>query len=92
MVGYKGISPIYEPGEVANVRDETVPARFVEAVHSIGEWQSFHRVTDINEVIWEYSSDDEWYLCQQNQESTPTTDQFTNLAEKVSFEDILATI
>ena len=92
MVGYKGISPIYDPGEVANVRDETVPTRFVEAVHSIGEWQSFHRVTDIDDVIWHYSTDDEWYLCQQNPEPLPTTHQLSDVTEKVSFEDILATI
>lgn len=92
MVGYKAISPVYKPGEVANVRDESVPACFVEAVHSIGEWQSFHRVANIDDVIWQYSTNEEWYLCRQDQETSSTPHQLSNPPEKISFEEILATI
>lgn len=92
MVGYKAISSTYEPGEVSNVRDQTVPSRFVEAVHSVGEWQSLHRIRDIGDVIWHYSTSEEWYLCKQIQSVSTATHSMPHQAEKVSFEDILATI
>ncbi len=65
MTGYKAISDIYEPREVKNVRDRDVPVCFVEATHSIGEWRGVHRLADINESLWEYYHDNQWYLCRQ---------------------------
>ncbi len=65
MTGYKAISEVYPPGHVENTRDPDTPACFVEAVHSVGEWQSMHRVTDIELFIWRYHSKGEWYVCQQ---------------------------
>lgn len=66
MTGYKAISQLYDPGEVRNTRDETTPSRFVEAIHSVGEWQGMHRTTQLKNVIWRYQQDGEWYLCQQH--------------------------
>ena len=65
MVGYKAISEIYDAGQVECTRDPNTPARFVEAIHSVGEWLSMHRVCSIEELIWRYHQHDEWYLCQQ---------------------------
>lgn len=66
MTGYKAISPVFEKGSIGNVRDPEVPACFVEAVHSVGEWQGIHRLGDINDCIWEYEEYKEnWYLCRQ---------------------------
>lgn len=65
MTGFKAISPLYKPGEVKNVRDKEVPSRFVEAVHSVGEWKAVFRLNDIEQSIWRYYVDDEWYLCKQ---------------------------
>ncbi len=70
MTGYKAISPLYKPGEVKNVRDKEVPSRFVEAIHSIGEWMAVFRLNDINQSIWRYQVEDEWYLCKQGSEET----------------------
>lgn len=92
MVGYKAISPLYKPGEVANVRDETVPACFVEAVHSIGEWQSLHRLANIDSAIWYYSMNEGWYLCKQKPESQTKTPQEAISNQKISFGDLLANI
>ena len=66
MVGYKGISPLYDGLEIENNRDPRYPFRFVESIHSIGEWRSAHRLEQLETVIWQYHIEDEWYLCQQN--------------------------
>jgi len=65
MNGYKGISPLYEAGEIQNTRDPNVPFRFVEAVYGIGEWVSPHRLNDISELMWRYHIEDDFYLCKQ---------------------------
>lgn len=66
MIGYKGISPLYEPEQVENLRDTRYPFRFVEAVHGLGEWQSIHRIHSLDSLFWQYQVENEWYLCQQN--------------------------
>jgi CRISPR-associated protein Csy2 len=65
MTGYKGISPLYPAGEVANARDSVTPFRFVEAAYGIGEWVSPHKFTTLESVFWQYQSYDDWYLCKQ---------------------------
>lgn len=67
MIGFKGISPLYEGQEVEHHRDPRYPFRFVESVHSIGEWRSTHRMQNLSDLIWRYHIEDEWYLCQQKQ-------------------------
>ncbi len=57
--GYHGISELYEPGQVKNVRDRSVPFRFVEGVYTIGEWLSPHRVDDIRTLLWISEADPE---------------------------------
>lgn len=64
--GFKAISPLYEPGEVANTRDPGVPFRFVESVYSVGQWLSPHRIRDINSIFWRYHQQDDWYLCKNS--------------------------
>lgn len=66
MTGYKAISKLYDPDDVKNTRDETTPSRFVEAIHSVGEWKGMHSTKDISSVIWRYHHDDQWYICEQN--------------------------
>lgn len=63
--GYRGISDLYGPGSVERSRDAITPFRFVESVHSIGEWISPHRVTKLEHLIWRYHAEPEtgWYLC-----------------------------
>ncbi len=60
--GYCAISPVYEAGEVANVRDQTVPVAFAETAYSVGEWQSVHRLNNINAGVWRYAHQHPWYL------------------------------
>lgn len=70
MLGFKGISPLYPPEQVENLRDHRYPFRFVEAIHGLGEWKSSHRIDDIQSLIWRYDCRDEWYLCRQNRKSS----------------------
>jgi len=72
--GYKGIGPLYPPGDVANTRDPDYPFCFVEAVHGLGEWRSLHRIQHVSDILWQYHYGPDWYLCRQGQ---PFTDQST---------------
>ncbi len=68
MTGYKAISEVYPNDEVANTRDNETDVCFVEAVHSIGEWQSVHRIRDeqaLRQSLWHYDYHENWYLCKQ---------------------------
>ena len=62
--GFKAISSLYENGAVANTRDNRTPFRLVESAHSIGQWISPHRITDLEHLFWRYQAQDDWYLCQ----------------------------
>jgi CRISPR-associated protein Csy2 len=56
MAGYKAISPVYELGKVQNTRDCETPVCFVEAVYSVGEWMSIHRIKTVDELrnsLWQ---------------------------------------
>lgn len=91
MTGYKAISELYEAGDVSNTRDEVTPSRFVEAVHSIGEWKGMHSVKSLPEVIWRYQNDGQWYLCKQNlnSESTTATDLVTDSKQLLNLTEAL---
>lgn len=64
-IGYRAISRLYDPGTVARARDAGTPFRFVEAVYSLGQWLSPHRITQLDDLLWRYESDpaNGWYLC-----------------------------
>lgn len=55
-VGYAGLSPLYEPGEVENARDAITPFRFVESLYSLGEWVSPHRLMTLDQLLWHTES------------------------------------
>lgn len=66
MCGYKAISEVLNNDEVAGTRDDATEVCFVEAVHSIGEWQSVHRWRDLDcifNALWQYNYAPNWYLC-----------------------------
>jgi CRISPR-associated protein Csy2 len=78
-VGYKAISPLYQPGEVANTRDTQTPVQFVETLYSLGEWLSPHRIKQIEQLYWYYKHDDSLghYLCANNYQ-VPVASELTN--------------
>jgi len=76
MTGYKAISKVYKNDEVQNTRDNETDVCFVEAVHSVGEWLSTHRLTEdkIKSSVWRYDSEENWYLCVQNKQMSRNED------------------
>jgi CRISPR-associated protein Csy2 len=66
-VGYAGISPLYAPSEVDNMRDSTSPFRFVESLYSLGQWISPHRLDCLQQLLWtqeqESAADTGIYRC-----------------------------
>jgi len=65
MSGFKAISDVYDAGEVLNTRDEVTPTCFVEAIHTVGEWKGVHHIPTLNDVMWRYQHNGQWYLCKQ---------------------------
>lgn len=63
MTGWQRISPLYEPGTVANARDTDSPFCFAEAVYGIGEWSGMHRIKEANELFWRYHTTTTGYYC-----------------------------
>ncbi len=84
MVGYKAISQVYKNNQVRATRDDKTDVCFVEAVHSVGEWQGVHRIKDnheLNRTFWMYDFSENWYLCKQSEiesqrEEFPAFDEF----------------
>lgn len=72
--GYKAITKTYGAGEVKGVRNSNYPFCFVEAVHSVGEWLSLHRIKDLSDIIWQYNYEQDWYLCCQKQKINSSED------------------
>lgn len=93
MTGYKAISQLYPAGEVKNTRDTVSPSCFVEAIHSIGEWRSMHRISSINEIIWKYHYEQDWYHCtQKTVETVPEKRIASDKSEPLNFETALANL
>ena len=69
MTGYKAITELFPAGEIEGARDVETDVCFVESVHSIGEWQSVHRLKKEKEwqaSVWRYAPfEQDWYLCKQ---------------------------
>jgi|SRR5690554_69101 len=71
MTGYKAISEVFPAGEIDGARDAETELVFTEAVHSIGEWKSVHRLKKEEQwqaSVWNYTYEEDWYLCQQSTE------------------------
>lgn len=75
-VGYAGLSPLHEAGEVRNARDTTTPLRFVESVYSIGEWLSPHRIDDVEALLWHAETDhaNQLYRCRNSYAPSDASD------------------
>jgi len=81
MTGYKTISPVYRNSEVESTRDNKTDICFVESAHSIGEWKSIHRLKtskELNNCLWHYHYEENWYLCKQNTEQQPQEEASNN--------------
>lgn len=84
MTGYKAISEVHDNKEIENTRDNETPICFVESVHSVGEWQSVHRIRSaevLSHCLWHYHYENNWYLCKQDKlaltQHTPEPEMIT---------------
>lgn len=84
MTGYQAISPVYEPGAVANSRDTQTPFCFTEAVYGIGEWRGLHRIDDLRELFWQHHYDDGNYLCRS--EKTASVQSYPEYDEEINYD------
>jgi CRISPR-associated protein Csy2 len=62
-VGFQGVS---ELGQAANQRDNQTPHRFAESVVTLGEFKMPYRISNLDDVLWQYRVDTQrnLYLCQ----------------------------
>ena len=92
--GYKAISPVYPSVEVANTRDSNTPVCFVEAVHSIGEWRSLHRIQQVSDMLWQYRYEQDWYLCRQGEQvqTEPVVNELVDVADDDFNDDFLSSL
>lgn len=82
--GYCAISKNFQPGEVANVRDTSVPVTFAETAYTVGEWLSVHRLENIQRGIWRYHYDFPWYVAQGD---VPATESQQNEIPEPDLQD-----
>lgn len=73
MSGYQAISPLFENKDVAHTRDGQTPFRLAEAVYSVGEWLSPHRLSDPSQLVWEYHQNQDDYLAVQKNNAVSTS-------------------
>ncbi|WP_430232762.1 type I-F CRISPR-associated protein Csy2 [Nitrosomonas communis] len=62
-VGFHGIS---ELAQAANQRDNQTPHRFAESLVTLGEFKMPYRISNLDDVLWQYHADTgrNLYLCQ----------------------------
>lgn len=58
-VGYAALTEEQAAGSVKNARDSTVPFRFVESIHSLGEWIGPHHLERLEDMLWFSEVDEE---------------------------------
>lgn len=87
MCGYKAISDVMANEKVLGTRDNKTDVCFVEAVHSIGEWRSVHRIKKLHEIddaMWQYHYAPNWYLCSQQHDF----DDMNNVNDDIILQDL----
>ena len=82
--GYRAVTEVYKAGEIVGARDPSYPFCFVEAAYGLGEWQSPHRLDNIDNALWHYHDEEGWYLCKNH----TTMDTYTTAHEDDNFDFI----
>ena len=90
MCGYKAISDVIDNEEVLGTRDNETDVCFVEAVHSVGEWRSVHRIKTLDELddaMWQYHYAQNWYLCSQKHSFDVLDDNIDDRDDDIIMQD-----
>ncbi|CAH9064528.1 CRISPR-associated protein Csy2 [Pseudoalteromonas holothuriae] len=66
--GFYGISDL---ATAKNQRDPDTPHRFAESLVTLGEFKMPHRLHFVEDLLWHYQSEGDYYLCQQAKFAKP---------------------
>ncbi|WP_130803134.1 type I-F CRISPR-associated protein Csy2 [Acinetobacter ihumii] len=88
-IGYAALTELQDKGSVTGLRDNRYPATFVETLLSLGEWQSPHRIEDLTEILWTYSTEAKDGVYQLTQPFAPKLNiqLLSDDSEEQSFDD-----
>ena len=66
-VGYQGISPTFDAGDMQNSRNPEYPSQYVESLYSLGKWQFPNSIDDLSKALWyqRYDAEQDLYLVTQ---------------------------
>lgn len=62
-IGNRGISEVFKSGITKGIRDIQTPFRYVEPVYSLGRWINPLLAKSLDNLIWNYSYNDPYYIC-----------------------------
>lgn len=66
-----GFYALSEISEAKNQRDQNTPHRFAESLVTLGEFKMPHRLHCVEQMLWRYHTDGDFYLCQQKHSEPP---------------------
>ncbi|UNU73185.1 type I-F CRISPR-associated protein Csy2 [Moraxella nasovis] len=63
-VGYQGISPKFDAGQMQNARNSEYPSQYVEAIYSLGKWVFPYSIEKLATALWyqRYDETQDLYL------------------------------
>ena len=66
-VGYQGISPTFDAGEMQNSRNPEYPSQYVEAIYSLGKWVFPYSIEKLETAFWyqKHDAEQDLYLVTQ---------------------------
>ncbi|WP_300482539.1 type I-F CRISPR-associated protein Csy2 [Shewanella sp.] len=66
-----GFHALSETSEAKNQRDQNTPHRFAESLVTLGEFKMPHRLHSVEQMLWRYHTNGDFYLCQQKHSEPP---------------------
>jgi CRISPR-associated protein Csy2 len=76
-IGYQGISPEFQPEQLANCRNPEYPSQYVESLYSLGKWVFPNRIKDFRNCFWRYATpENNLYLITQNQSTSSQENEY----------------
>lgn len=76
MVGYRGISELYEPGTVVNARSNTTPFQFAEPIYRLARWIECQQGSAVTLPYWTLAKTPNLYFWSQRDVEDNTPCQF----------------
>lgn len=67
-VGYQGISPQFDAGQMQHTRNPEYPSQYVEAIYSLGKWVFPYSIADLSTALWyqKHDTEQDLYLVTQS--------------------------